>query len=91
MQEVFDTPELITSLANYSKRLISQNGDSVGESQLQNQAGRSASLLFLQVFAAADYFTMNHILMTFPPPVLVDLSKSWQFKTGYPSLIRTSP
>ena len=34
------------------------------------------SLLFLQVFAAADYFTTNKTLMQNVPPVNVDISES---------------
>lgn len=80
MQEVFNTPELITSLADYSERLISPNDSSEVQHQTQPQSGRNSSLLFLQVYAAADYFTLNQTLMVFPPPVLVDLSKWWRFE-----------
>lgn len=34
---------------------------------------RQASVLLLQVHAAADYFTVDKALMASPPPVLVDL------------------
>lgn len=33
----------------------------------------SSSLLFLQIFAAAEYFTMNKTLMETVPPVLADV------------------
>jgi hypothetical protein len=34
---------------------------------------REASVLFLQILAAADYFTTNQTLMNEVPPVLVDI------------------
>ena len=32
-----------------------------------------SSTLFLQVYAAADYYTMNQSMMQNPPPVFVDI------------------
>lgn len=39
----------------------------------QTTTEHQASLLFLRVSAAADYFTTNRTLMDHPEPVLVDL------------------
>ena len=74
LPEVFDTPELITSLATYSE--IRQGSPlldrSVGHPRVASDLD---SLLFLQVFAAADYFTTNKTLMRNVPPVNVDISE----------------
>ena len=72
LSEVFETPELITSLASYSEgRTI----NSAGQKSPAAREPRSASVLFLQVTAAADYFTTNKTLMHEVPPVHADLSE----------------
>lgn len=43
------------------------------EARRSSAQEREASVLFLHVQAAADYFTDDINLMTHPPPVLVDL------------------
>ena len=43
-----------------------------GEATTQARTTES-SVLFLQIFAAADYFSMNETLMANVPPVLVDI------------------
>ncbi|KAE8449705.1 hypothetical protein EG329_007480 [Mollisiaceae sp. DMI_Dod_QoI] len=79
---VFETPELITSLAQYSEARQPDLLDA--ESQKPNVAKRetsykhtpkatSSSSLFIQVFAAADYYTLNKTLMENVPPVFVDI------------------
>lgn len=78
MKEVFDTPELITALADYSEPLSNQEDKAHLTSQsppTKDTDARNTSLLFLQVYSAADYFTMNKSLMVASPPVLVDLSE----------------
>lgn len=69
LAEVFDTSELISSLELYSGSR---------DSALQRTAARDprpASVLFLRVIAAADYFTTNKTLMREVPPVNVDISE----------------
>ena len=74
LSEVFDTPELITSLATYSESR--QTLPSSDWNPGHRRVGSSPdSILFLQVFAAADYFTTNKTLMQHVPPVNVDISE----------------
>ncbi|KAK7413044.1 hypothetical protein QQX98_008052 [Neonectria punicea] len=76
LETVWDTPELIQSLAEYSssRQLSSEGGE---EQQLHDyepdQGERQSSALLLQVRASADYFTDDAVLMRDPPPVLADL------------------
>ncbi|KPM35241.1 hypothetical protein AK830_g11341 [Neonectria ditissima] len=73
---VWDTPELIQSLAEYSsaRQRSSEGGE---EQQLHDhqsdQGERQSSVLLLQIRASADYFTDDVALMKNPPPVLADL------------------
>ncbi|CAG8982073.1 hypothetical protein HYALB_00008800 [Hymenoscyphus albidus] len=71
---VFQTPELITSLAEYSeeRRLKYELRDD-GASKHKTKTDDLSSALFLQVFAAADYYTTNKTLMANVPPVFVDI------------------
>jgi len=77
---VFETPELITSLAQYSEArqpdlldAESQKPSVVKQKKSSKHTPKAASYLFLQVFAAADYYTMNKALMENVPPVFVDI------------------
>lgn len=75
---MFETPDLISELSEYSWSRQSLEGDheSQGESATDPQASsseREASVLFLQILAAADYYTMNKTLMRDVPPVYVDI------------------
>lgn len=72
LREVFDTPELISSLATYSE---SRQASLLPDPGLDRRrvASDPDSLLLLRVFAAADYFTTNKTLMQNVPPVNVDL------------------
>ncbi|KAH8593323.1 hypothetical protein B0O99DRAFT_653445 [Bisporella sp. PMI_857] len=65
---VFETPELITSLAQYAD---SRHFSS--EERSSNSHNRISSMLFLRIQAAADYYTMNQTLMEQVPPVFVDI------------------
>ncbi|KAF2722123.1 hypothetical protein K431DRAFT_319954 [Polychaeton citri CBS 116435] len=69
---VFDTPDLIQSLAAYAD---SRQGDSITPPLDTGsiQASPLVSALFVRVKAAADFYTSNKTLMQQPPPVLVDL------------------
>lgn len=71
-QQTFDTPELITSLADYSEDRAKR-----GNCNSHVDIGSSTeSLAFLRVQAAADFFSSNETLMRHPPDVLVDISAS---------------
>lgn len=78
---MWDTPELINSLGEYSRSR--QEGAEAAPDEQQprlhqhqqavDQAERSASVLFLRVLAAVDYFTTNASLMRDVPPVFADV------------------
>lgn len=77
---VFETPSLISALANYSEsRQGTAYQNTVGaEKVLSETPGESlSSVLFLQIYSAADYFSANKTLMTRPLPVAVDISESF--------------
>jgi hypothetical protein len=91
LQSVFSTPSLIEALAEYSEsRLSRRHPDAVtGPSSVLQKlplaqgptSQNSRSLLFLQVSAAADYFSADQSLMQNVPPVHVDISKSLHLRT----------
>lgn len=76
---VFEDPELISSLFEYSmSRQPELDSDDEQKPRVHEQAAdeegeRHASVLFLQILAAADYFTANKTLMSQVPPVFVDI------------------
>jgi hypothetical protein len=70
---VWQTPELIQSLAAYSSSQTPDDKASGSNPVARSREERSASVLLLRVQAAADYFTHHAALMQNPPPVLVDL------------------
>ena len=74
LPQVFDTSELIASLATYSDL---RQAIPLLDRDLEHYrvASDLDSLLFLQVFATADYFTTNKTLMQHVPPVSVDISE----------------
>ncbi|KAF2146131.1 uncharacterized protein K452DRAFT_263728 [Aplosporella prunicola CBS 121167] len=65
---VFETPELISALDSYSE---ARRPDIASEEQ---PAAPPSSLLFLQVQAAADFYSTNETLMKAPPDVPIDIS-----------------
>lgn len=70
---VFDTPELITSLHNYS---ISRQDSPAKDATSQGRSGGGehlSSVLLLRIDTAADYFTTDRELMRRPEPVLADV------------------
>ncbi|KAK2041625.1 hypothetical protein LZ31DRAFT_556715 [Colletotrichum somersetense] len=75
LSTVWDTPELISSLATYafSRQLEQDNSGAEDEPTQRKKHGHEASLLFLRVLAAADYFTDNATLIAQAEPVSVDL------------------
>lgn len=75
IDQVFDTPELISSLAQYSEH-IQEFERKRSDYQEARDAAAPQSLLFLRVQAAASYYTTNRTLMLHPEPVDVDISMS---------------
>lgn len=71
LKEVWETPELIHSLAEYA--FSRQQDGAVNPASSEEFGEKQSSLLFLRIVAAADYFTDDTRLMSDPPPVLVDL------------------
>lgn len=69
LAHVFDTSELIKSLADFCESRSAYTEDS----RLSLLHG-PRSLLFLQVTAAAEYYSTNNSLMQNVPPVKVNLS-----------------
>ena len=74
LETVFSSPELITSLAEFS----ATQQPSLQETALEQARKPIAkeieqSLLLLRILAKADYYTMNQTLMENVPPVYVDI------------------
>ena len=67
LSEVFEKPELITSLSSYSESRQDLLEDSPRGRSTRKET--RASVLFLRVIAAADYYTTNKTLMQHVPPV----------------------
>ncbi|ORY64163.1 uncharacterized protein BCR38DRAFT_343491 [Pseudomassariella vexata] len=77
---VFETPELITSLSEYSwsRQAYGQADETGSSATFKATSGalhkeKMASVLLLQILAAADYYTTNTTLMSKVPPVFVDI------------------
>lgn len=84
---VFETPELITSLYDYSMSRqppppsspppTTDDEESIlspkGADDAPPSGERQSSILFLRIEAAADYFTTNQTLMEHPEPVVADI------------------
>ncbi|TAQ88606.1 hypothetical protein B7494_g3042 [Chlorociboria aeruginascens] len=78
---MFESPELITSLAQYSEsrqpeiESIEDQEPSISTTFKKSKQtyGDVSSTLFLHIFSAADYYTMNQTLMDHVPPVFVDI------------------
>ncbi|KAK7733064.1 hypothetical protein SLS53_007581 [Cytospora paraplurivora] len=69
---VFDTPELITSLYNYSiSRPPALATTTTGAHPSSGE--RQSSVLFLRIDAAASYFSHDRALMEHPEPVVADI------------------
>ncbi|KAK3387180.1 hypothetical protein B0H63DRAFT_151891 [Podospora didyma] len=78
LDTVFATPELITSLWEYTTPPSSSSDQkprihTPSRHQQQSTSSREASTLLLQISAAADYFSPNATLMQSVPPVDVDI------------------
>lgn len=77
---VFENPELLSALTQSSdKRRASISPAELDEIRSRPELRRKASsdqsttFLFLQIYAAADYFSLNKTLMENVPPVHVDV------------------
>ncbi|KAK8009266.1 hypothetical protein PG991_011817 [Apiospora marii] len=80
LQTVFESAELITELSDYSldrrQHLEAANEGGRrddGSASKSRSRERETSVLFLQILAAADYYTTNKTLMNEVPPVYVDV------------------
>ncbi|KAM0399665.1 hypothetical protein ACHAQC_002945 [Fusarium culmorum] len=73
LDTVWETPELIQSLAGYAFSRQYGGAELHEELPQPGEKERKASLLLLQIKASADYFTNDEALMKDPPAVLVDL------------------
>ncbi|KXJ97413.1 hypothetical protein Micbo1qcDRAFT_230076 [Microdochium bolleyi] len=83
LDKVFGTPELISSLSAYSYARHNNSSSSAAQQDTAKIRARDSngkddtehhrSVLFLRIFAAADYFTLHKGLMTTVPPVRVDV------------------
>lgn len=77
LSSVFESADLITSLSVYSYARHAQLSPNSIENLQQERSvpaeGKETSMLFLQVQAAADYFSLDKSLMEQVPPVHVDL------------------
>ncbi|KUJ08624.1 uncharacterized protein LY89DRAFT_711636 [Mollisia scopiformis] len=81
LSTVFETPDLITSLAQFSESrqpdLLDAESQKPSvarpEKKSKHTPKGASSTLLLQIFAAADYYTMNKTLMNDVPPVFVDI------------------
>ncbi|VUC23890.1 unnamed protein product [Clonostachys rosea] len=77
LNTVWETPELIQSLAEYATSRLYDEEDLKPRvyRPAQEEAGeRKSSVLLVRIHAVADYFTRDQELMRTPPPVLVDLT-----------------
>lgn len=81
LSTVFESPDLITSLAQFSEARQPEFLDTESQEpsiakankKFKHASKEGSSTLFLQVFAAADYYTMNKTIMENVPPVFVDI------------------
>lgn len=69
--KVFDTPELISSLAEYSEQRQASSLQKTGYATDRPEAAQS--ILLLRIQAAATYYSTNKTLMLHPSPVDVDI------------------
>ncbi len=83
LKEIFDDPPLIGSLSAYAFARQAEIDDLEHQKLVARRAKQSlgsatsaevrASILFLRILAAADYYTLDKSLMENAPPVLVDI------------------
>lgn len=95
MQEAFETPALISALTSYSyarhAKLTKAEVESLEARRWQQPGTTETSLLFLQIYAAADYFSLNETLMQHVPSVHVDIILDPYLLNAFPkSLLPTA-
>ncbi|KAK8212737.1 hypothetical protein IWZ01DRAFT_434114 [Phyllosticta capitalensis] len=73
LTSVFDSPDLISALADYSESLPETKAVVAEDAAAGASDTAPASILFLQIQAAADYFTLNKTLMDEPPDVKAEI------------------
>ena len=71
LSEVFATPELVSSLSSYSESRQKTLANREPSSSMSGEV--KASVLFLRIISAADYYTTNKTLMQHVPPVDADI------------------
>lgn len=78
MATTFENPELISALTLYSNARHGSASptelqEASSRTDLRKRASFPTTFLFLQIFAAADYFSLDKTLMDNVPPVHVDV------------------
>lgn len=78
MATTFESPELISALTLYSNARHGSASsrelqEATSRTDLRTRASFPTTFLFLQIFAAADYFSLDKTLMDNVPPVHVDV------------------
>lgn len=80
MQSVFDDPDLLSAVSTYAfAKHASSSPDELLIAQSRSAQRRATAstvpttFLFLQILAAADYYTLNKTLMENVPPVHADV------------------
>ena len=80
MQSIFNNADLLSSLTSYSyarHASVDEAGmlsfQAASEQRQARVSTKPTSFLFLQILAAADYYTLNQSLMQDVPPVHADV------------------
>ncbi|RMZ90841.1 hypothetical protein DV736_g1920, partial [Chaetothyriales sp. CBS 134916] len=80
MDAIFASPDLLSALTTYSnarhQSTTAEELDQIRSRRSQRHFNANTALttfLFLQIFAKADYYTLNNTMMDIVPPVQVDL------------------
>ncbi|KAK5157202.1 hypothetical protein LTR04_005485 [Oleoguttula sp. CCFEE 6159] len=89
--DVFATPSLIQALAVYAEEWQEEEYPVDAVSRHQQPLATSVSTLFLQICAAAGYFTLNETLMREPPAVDVDIITLKTVAETKSSLVMATP
>lgn len=75
--KVMQTPDLIASLSAYATKTRAGFNEfdrrQLRIRRFKDETSTETSLLLLQIYAAADYFSLDDTLMEIVPPVLVDI------------------
>jgi len=93
VEPVFADPALLESLSSfaYARHAQLDEEDKRHLEERKTTPDPDTTLLFLQIFAASDYFSLNQTLMDAPPPVRVDVILDPYLFNVYPrSLLPTT-